>query len=54
MCYKNMHQTNFCAFSKVKTLGEDDDDDGALAWVMKSRKLEEDKILAEKRVRFLF
>lgn len=38
--------------SKVKTLGTkgSDEEDSAASWVAKSRKKEEDKILAEKRV----
>ena len=40
--------------SKVKSLGagdSDDDGDSAMSWVNKSRKLEREKLLAEKRVR---
>ena len=38
-------------FRKVKTLADSDsDDEGALAWIKKSRKLEKEKELAEKRV----
>ena len=39
--------------SKVKTLGDSDDDDGdsAAAWVVRSRQLDEDRRLAERRVR---
>ena len=40
--------------SKVKSLGtgdSDDDGDSAMSWVNKSRKLETEKLLAEKRVR---
>jgi len=39
-------------FSKVKTLGteDSDDDDSAMSWVAKSRKKEQEKCLAEKRV----
>lgn len=41
-------------FSKVKTLGADsDDDDSAAAWVLKSRKLDEERKQAEQRVRGL-
>ena len=37
----------------MKTLGEsDDDDDNALAWINKSRKLQREKEEAEKRVKF--
>jgi hypothetical protein len=37
--------------SKVKALGADsDDEDSAVAWVMKSRKLEEERRQAEQRV----
>lgn len=40
-----------CVRRKVRTLGdEDDDDDGALEWVKRSRKMEEEKIQAERRV----
>ena len=37
---------------KVKTLGaeDSDEDDSATSWVIKSRKKEQEKILAEKRV----
>ncbi len=36
----------------MKTLGEsDDEDDSALAWINKSRKLQHEKEMAEKRVR---
>jgi site-specific recombinase XerC len=42
-------------FRKIKTLGESDsDDDNALGWVKKSRKLEKEKALADKRVSFLY
>ena len=36
----------------MKTLGEsdDDDDDSALAWINKSRKIQREKEMAEKRV----
>lgn len=37
---------------KMKTLAADDDDEeSAMAWVMKSRKLEEDRLKADQRVR---
>lgn len=39
---------------KIKGLGESDsDDEGAKAWVLKSRKLQKDRILAEKRAKML-
>lgn len=40
---------------KVKTLGEsdDDEDDGALAWIKKSRKLEKEKAKANQRAKLL-
>ena len=39
----------------MKTLGsrDIDDDDSAASWVAKSRKNEQEKVLAEKRVRAL-
>lgn len=40
----------FCPGSRVKTLGESDSDDDAKNWVKKSRKLEKEKAMAEKRV----
>ena len=37
--------------SRVKGLGEsDDDDDSAQAWVVRSRKLQEERVQAEKTV----
>ena len=37
--------------SKVKTLGQsDDEDDSALGWIKKSRKLEKERLEAEKKV----
>ena len=41
-------------FSKVKSLGaaDSDDDDSAASWVAKSRKEENEKSLAEKRVSY--
>ena len=41
-------------YSKVKSLGaaDSDDDDSAASWVAKSRKKENEKSLAEKRVNF--
>uniref|UniRef100_A0A6A7FT07 U4/U6.U5 tri-snRNP-associated protein 1-like n=2 Tax=Hirondellea gigas TaxID=1518452 RepID=A0A6A7FT07_9CRUS len=39
--------------SKMKTLGESDSDDDALAWVNKSRKLTKEKLVAEKKARQL-
>ena len=41
-------------YSKVKTLGaaDSDDDDSAASWVAKSRKKENEKSLAEKRVSY--
>jgi len=39
---------------KIKTLGDSDDEsESAAAWVVKSRQLEEDQRLAEKRVSIL-
>ncbi|RMX51409.1 hypothetical protein pdam_00012621, partial [Pocillopora damicornis] len=41
---------------KVKSLGtadSDDDDDSAMSWVLKSRKKENEKVLAEKRAQLL-
>lgn len=40
----------------MKSLGtanSDDDDDSAMSWVLKSRKKENEKVLAEKRVSFI-
>lgn len=40
----------------MKSLGtadSDDDDDSAMSWVLKSRKKENEKVLAEKRVSFV-
>ena len=40
----------------MKSLGtadSDDDDDSAISWVLKSRKKENEKTLAEKRVSFI-
>ena len=39
--------------SRTKALGEseDDDDDSAQAWVVRSRKMHEERVQAEKRVR---
>lgn len=37
-------------FSKVKTLGESDNEDDTSSWVKKSRKIQKDKELADKRV----
>ncbi|XP_064600247.1 U4/U6.U5 tri-snRNP-associated protein 1-like [Liolophura sinensis] len=39
--------------SRVKTLGESDSDDDAKNWVKKSRKLEKEKAMAEKRAKML-
>lgn len=39
-----------CFYSKVKTLGESDSEDDVSSWVKKSRKIQKDKELAEKRV----
>ena len=41
-------------YSKVKSLGaaDSDDDDSAASWVAKSRKKENEKSLAEKRVSY--
>ena len=41
-------------YSKVKSLGaaDNDDDDSAASWVAKSRKKENEKSLAEKRVSY--
>lgn len=39
--------------SKVKTLGESDNEDDASLWVKKSRKIQKDKELAEKRAKML-
>lgn len=45
-----LHPKNI--FRKVKTLGEDDPWlDDAAAWIERSRKLQQEKELAEKRVR---
>ena len=44
---------NLFLLRKVKSLGAadiDDDDDSAMSWVLKSRKKEKEKSLAEKRV----
>ena len=38
---------------KVKTLGDDDEDDDAHAWIEKSRKLQQEKEKAEKKVGFV-
>ena len=41
--------------SNMKTLGDSDDEgDSAAVWVMRSRQLEEDRRLAEQRVRLVF
>lgn len=47
---KVMVNYNELFFSKVKTLGESDNEDDASSWVKKSRKIQKDKELAEKRV----
>ena len=45
----------FCVSSEVKGLGDSDSgDEGAAAWVQKSRKIQKEKELAEKRVSFIF
>ena len=39
----------------MKTLGDSDDEgDSAAVWVMRSRQLEEDRRLAEQRVRLVY
>lgn len=38
----------------MKTLGDDDEDDDAHAWIEKSRKLQQEKEKAEKKVGLLF
>lgn len=41
--------------AQVKPLGEsDEDDDSAQAWVARSRKMQEERVQAEKRVRILY
>lgn len=41
----------FSHFSKIKTLGEsDDEDENAATWVRRVRKMQKEKALAEKRV----
>lgn len=37
--------------SHMKSLGESDEDDSAQAWVSRSRKMQEERVQAEKRVR---
>lgn len=41
-------------YSKIKTLGEsDDEDENAATWVRRVRKMQKEKAMAEKRVSYL-